>query len=109
MGNTCITFRSGIPLVTNNPVGREVWIASAAVDTVLDTVSGKVLPNAVAAGSDEGKPFVVSAPDSDAAGAFKSVVDNFEASVARLSAAVKVPTAADIALRFLSVRLGAAS
>lgn len=44
------------------------------------------LHHTVATGSDEGRPFVISAPDSDAAAAFKSVVDNFEASVARLNA-----------------------
>lgn len=40
----------------------------------------------VAAGSDEGTPYVLSAPESDVALAFKAVVDNFEASVADLAA-----------------------
>ena len=44
------------------------------------------LHHTVATGSDEGKPFVLSAPDSEAAVAVRSVVDNFETSVARLSA-----------------------
>ena len=43
------------------------------------------LHHTVAKGSDEGRPFVVSAPDSEAATAFSRVVDNFEASVARLA------------------------
>ena len=50
------------------------------------------LHHSVAAGSDEGKPFVVSAPESEAAQAFSTVVDNFEASLAELGACK--PTAA---------------
>jgi ATP-binding protein involved in chromosome partitioning len=44
------------------------------------------LHHTVAKGSDEGAPFVRSAPDSEAARAFKTLVDNFEASVAAVSA-----------------------
>lgn len=44
------------------------------------------LHHTVATGSDEGRPLVLGAPDSEAAVAFRTVVDNFEASVARLSA-----------------------
>jgi predicted RNA-binding Zn-ribbon protein involved in translation (DUF1610 family) len=44
------------------------------------------LHSAAAAGSDEGTPYVLGAPDSEVAHAFKHVVDNFEASVAALTA-----------------------
>jgi len=45
------------------------------------------LHSVVAAGSDEGTPYVLSAPDSEVAKAFSKVVDNFEASVASLTEA----------------------
>jgi Mrp family chromosome partitioning ATPase len=38
----------------------------------------------VALGSDEGRPFVISAPESEAAAAFSALVDKFEASLVRL-------------------------
>jgi Mrp family chromosome partitioning ATPase len=43
------------------------------------------LHSVVASGSDDGKPYVLSAPDSDVAAAFNKVVDKFEASVANLT------------------------
>lgn len=44
------------------------------------------LHSSVSTGSDEGKPYVLSAPDSEITAAFNSVVDNFEASIAELTA-----------------------
>lgn len=45
------------------------------------------LHQSVSEGSDAGRPFVVSSPDSAAAKIFRTVVDNFEASMAALEAA----------------------
>jgi ATP-binding protein involved in chromosome partitioning len=53
------------------------------------------LHSSVASGSDEGTPYVLSAPDSEVAKVFNTVVDNFEASVAILSAP-KVATLASV-------------
>jgi ATP-binding protein involved in chromosome partitioning len=43
------------------------------------------LHSAAASGSDLGTPFVLGAPDSEVAKAFRQVVDNFEASIANLT------------------------
>jgi len=44
------------------------------------------LHSSVSTGSDEGIPYVLSAPDSEITAAFNSVVDKFEASIAQLTA-----------------------
>ncbi len=51
------------------------------------------LHSAAAAGSDEGTPHVIGAPDSEVAKAFRTVVDNFEQSVAALTAQRALKTA----------------
>lgn len=52
------------------------------------------LHSVVAAGSDEGTPYVLSHPDSEVAQAFKKVVANFEASIANLTQQRRVSLAA---------------
>jgi ATP-binding protein involved in chromosome partitioning len=77
----------------NTAVLRTGGGAALAAELGVPFLGRVPLHSAAAAGSDEGTPYVIGAPDSDVAIAFRTVVDNFEQSVAALTAQRALRTA----------------